>query len=65
MIELEKRIKLLESRMALRQKEKKRHEPFMVLAPWSIAKDETIIKYYPEGLYTDNTKNQSCVRPHL
>lgn len=51
MIELEKRIKLLESRMALRQKEKKRHEPFMVLAPWSIAKDETIIKYYPEGLY--------------
>ena len=51
MTELEKRIKLLEGQASLKRQEKKRHEPFMILAPWYMANDETIIRYYPEGLY--------------
>lgn len=31
--------------------EKRQHEPFYRVEPWSILRDQTIVSYYPEGLY--------------
>ena len=48
---IEKRLVLLERQIELRQAAKRQHEPFYHVAPWSILRDQTIVRYYPEGLY--------------
>lgn len=51
MKEIEKRLVLLEKQAELRQAARRQHEPFYHVAPWSILRDQTIVSYYPEGLY--------------
>lgn len=51
MKEIEKRLVLLEKRLELRQAARRQHEPFYQVTPWSILRDQTIVSYYPEGLY--------------
>lgn len=48
---IEKRLVLLEKQMEIRQAAKRQHAPFYHIAPWSILRDQTIVSYYPEGLY--------------
>lgn len=48
---IESRIILLEERAADRRAERKRHEPFYEISPWSIIRDEVNIFYFPEGTY--------------
>lgn len=59
MKEIERRLVLLEKRLELRRAERRQHEPFYQVAPWSILRDQTIVSYYPEGLYQPPEKYEN------
>lgn len=48
---LERRLKRLEEIAAALQEEKKLHEPYYLVRPWSVLKDTAHVSYYPEGNY--------------
>lgn len=46
-----KRLLRMEEIMRLQMEEQRRHEPFVVIRPWSMFRDDIEIDYYPEGIF--------------
>ena len=47
---------LLESAITAKEARKRKHDPLVLLQPWSILRDEFFLSYYPEGLFQKPTK---------
>lgn len=51
MKELERRLLRLEELAGHKREERRQHEPYYEVVPWSIMRDEVTVNYFPEGNY--------------
>lgn len=48
---IETRLAALESAAKVLETRKRSHSPFLLYRPWSMARDEHFVYYYPEGMF--------------
>lgn len=49
----------LEELAEYKREERRQHEPFFEVIPWSIMRDQVTVKYYPEGNYKPPEKRDN------
>ncbi len=56
MASIKKRLEMLEAAVNALITQQRRHDPFVVLQPWSMTKDQYNVHYRPEGMYKPSVK---------
>ena len=56
MASIKKRLEILEAAAEALKAQQRRHDPFVVLQPWNMTKDQYNVYYHPEGMYKPSVK---------